>query len=330
MIFQNIDFHNVEEMTPVEGGGYCMWRVPESVRGACSQGLRETSARFTCGVELRFVMKSETADLHLRVLPDEEAQTAFLYYGSIQGGCSDTCWNIGTEETVIRVRKPQNMDDLHKISDEAHLPFSPEVVRLVLPYGVCVFMGVEGDIEPPAKDMYPAKTYLAYGSSITHGSLALGTPHTYSFRIGQKLGMDYLNKGFAGTAHLEKEMAEYLVSLKDWDVASLEMGINMLGKFTEQEFEQRVDEFTQVLAADGRPVFATSIFRFNGKDQEKAARFREIVKKYASARLTGFTDGLFILANPAHISHDMVHPSLEGVEDIVNNWYPVIRDGLAE
>ena len=328
MIFQNIDFHNVEEMTPVEGGGWCMWRVPETVREACSEGLRKTTARFTCGVELRFVMKSETADIHLRVLPDEEAQTAFLYYGSIQGGCSDTCWNIDTEETVIRIRKPKNMDKLRKISDKANLPFSPEVVRLVLPYGVCVFMGAEGDIEPPAPDMYPKKKYLAYGSSITHGSLALGTPHTYAFRIGQKLGMDYFNKGFAGTALLEKEMAEYIVSLKDWDVATVEMGINMLGGFSEEEFEQRVDEFTRVLAADGRPVFATSIFHFNGESQEKAARFREIVKKYASERLYNFTDGLDILSDPAHISHDLTHPSLEGAEDIVNNWYAVIREKL--
>ena len=123
-------------------------------------------------------------------------------------------------------------------------------------------------------------------------------------------------------------MAEYLVSLKDWDVATVEMGINMLGKFTEEEFEKRVDDFTAILAADGRPVFATSIFHFNGQAQEKAARFREIVKKYASERLTGFTDGLDILNNPAHISHDMTHPSLEGVEDIVNNWYPIIKAGL--
>lgn len=327
MIFQNIDFHNVEQMTPVEGGGYRMWRVPEQTRAACNEGLRETSASYTCGVELRFVMKSETADVHLRVLPDEEAQIAFLYYGSIQGGCSDTCWNIGVEETVIQIRKPKNMDALRKISEDASLPFSPEAVRLVLPYGVCVFMGIEGDVEPPTEAMYPKKRYLAYGSSITHGSLALGTPHTYAFRLGQKLGMDYFNKGFAGGAHLEKEMAEYLCSLKNWDVATVELGINML-HFTDEEFEKRVDDFTAILAADGRPVFATSIFCFNDDRQEKAARFRKIVKKYAEPRLTDFKDGLELLGNPAHISHDMVHPSLEGVEDVVNNWYAAIQSKL--
>lgn len=188
-------------------------------------------------------------------------------------------------------------------------------------------MGIEGDVEPPTEAMYPKKRYLAYGSSITHGSLALGTPHTYAFRLGQKLGMDYFNKGFAGGAHLEKEMAEYLCSLKNWDVATVELGINML-HFTDEEFEKRVDDFTAILAADGRPVFATSIFCFNDDRQEKAARFRKIVKKYAEPRLTDFKDGLELLGNPAHISHDMVHPSLEGVEDVVNNWYAAIQSKL--
>lgn len=56
------------------------------------------------------------------------------------------------------------------------------------------------------------KTYLAYGSSITHGSLALAAPCSYPFQIARRLGCDYLNLGYAGSAYLEREMAEYIVS----------------------------------------------------------------------------------------------------------------------
>jgi hypothetical protein len=97
-------------------------------------------------------------------------------------------------------------------------------------------------------------------------------PDSYAFRIAQQLGTDYLNLGFAGCALMEEEMAEYLISRKDWDFASVEMGINAVGekrRLELAEFERRIDRFTQILAADPRPVFATSIFVFNGEDAEQ-------------------------------------------------------------
>ncbi len=192
------------------------------------------------------------------------------------------------------------------------------------------FVGAEGDIELPSSIDMPEMTYLAYGSSITHGSLALAAPYTYPFRIAGKLKCDYLNLGFAGSAYLEKSIAEYLVSRKDWDFASVEMGINMIGKaFTIEFFEEQVKEFVNVLAADHRPVFATSIFGFNGTGQDKAEKFREIVRKHAEGRLI-FTDGLELLNNPTYISQDLTHPSLEGVEEIVKNWSVVMKSELRE
>ena len=50
-----------------------------------------------------------------------------------------------------------------------------------------------------------------------------------------------------------------------------------------------------------------------------------ILEKYAKERLPHFTSGLNILDNKAYISQDMVHPSLEGMEQIVNNWYQVLK-----
>ena len=329
MIFQNIDFHNVAELVPC-GDGWRMYRVPEAVRSACDEGLRVTSSAYSTGIELRFCLLGEYADIHLRTEPIAEGQMAYLYYGAIQGGWEQSSFVIGRERTTIRVKRPNNPEQLQEITDGAQLPFSPAVCRLVLPYGNNIFLGAEGDIAPPTADMLPKETLLCYGSSITHGSLALATPVTYAFRMAQKLHMDTLNMGFAGSCHCEKALADWFVSRRDWQVATLEIGINMLG-MTEAEFERRVDEFTAIMAADGRPVFATSIFHFHGdhygSGQSKAQRYRNIVRKYAEPRLH-FVDGLALLERSDYISQDMVHPTLEGQLQIADRWAEILRRSL--
>lgn len=326
MIFQNIEFHNVAEMKAGEKG-YAMYRVPESVRSELNEMARDAISRFSTGVELRFKIKGDSATVLLTTDEHLEAQVAYIYYGSLQGGWQYSSKVICTGETRITIPKPENLATLQDITEQRGLPFNPEVVRIVLPYGTCYFIGVEGEVEPPAREDVPSKTYLAYGSSITHGSLALAAPYTYPFRIARKLGCDYLNLGFAGSAHLEKAMAEYIVSRKDWDFASVEMGINMLGDaFTPELFEERVKTFVDILAADPRPVYATSIFGFAGGGQEKAAIFRDIVRKHAADKLI-FTDGLDLLDNPAYISADLIHPTLEGIGQIAERWGEIMARG---
>ena len=329
MIFQNIDFHNVAEIVPFEDG-WQLWRVPHHVREQANPGLNQTTAAYSTGIELRFCMVSRHVTIRLRSVPIAEGQMAYLYFGSLQGGWQQSSFIIRNDVTDITISKPDNLAQMKQISADAHLPFSPEVVRLVLPYGNIIFHGIEGEVTPPTADFLPKRTLLCYGSSITHGSLALASPYTYPFRIAQKLGLDYLNCGFAGTAHCDRAIAEWLVSRKDWHVATLEIGINMLG-MSEAEFEERVDVFTGVLADDGRPVFATSIFRFNGEhageQPGKADLFRSIVRKYAEKRMH-FIDGLALLDRPEFISQDMVHPTLEGIAQIVERWTPFIRERL--
>lgn len=328
MIFKQIDFHNVEELEKSDKG-YIMWRLPYKVREQLSEGAKNKVSRFSTGVELRFKIKSDLATVTLRADAMEEAAVAYIYYGSFQGGWQYSSKVILDKDTRITISKPDNLEKLKLITAQHKLGFNPEVVRVILPYGTCYFVDVEGEIEPPAKVDLPSKTYLAYGSSITHGSLALAAPYTYPFRIAQKFQYDYLNIGFAGSAMLEKAMAEYIVSRKDWDFASVEMGINMIGDaFSVKMFEERVTDFVDVLCSDSRPIFATSIFGFNGQQQEKADKYRCIVKKHTNEKII-FTDGLDLLNNPIFISQDDTHPTLEGITEITNRWYdkmaPIIK-----
>lgn len=330
MEFDNILFHNVEELEKTEKG-YLPRRIRREVRNKISEGVQENI--YATGMELRFTMPEGSADLILRADMVPESATAHIFFGSFQGGWDQSSKNIYETETRIHIEYPEarKMNTLRRITEEQHLPFAPEVVRVVLPYIPCYYVRVEGVVEPPKPEQLPQETYLAYGSSITHGSLGLIQPDAYVFRISQLLGTDYINLGFAGRALMEPEMAEYIVSRKDWDFASVEMGINVVEKekgVTVEEFERRIDRFTMILAADPRPVFATSIFGFNDEpDQKLAEKLRSIVRKYASERLI-FTDGLQILNNPCFVSADLVHPSLQGQQQIAERWSRVMQEQL--
>lgn len=325
MVFQNIDFHNVEEIQKEEKG-YRLYRFPLEVAKKMDEGADRVSCMST-GIELRFKIKGEAVDLWMRAEAAEEAQVAYIYYGNFQGGWYSSSKVIFEENTKLHLERIRNLEVIKKISDEQKLSFNPEVVRVVLPYGNCLFVGVDGEVEAPDKWDYPKKTYLAYGSSITHGSLALAAPYTYPFQIAQKLSCDYLNLGMAGSARLEEAFAKYLVNRKDWDFLSVEMGINMIKSFDETTFEKRVERFLHILETDDRPIFVTSIFGYQGEWQTRAQHFREIVQKYASEKFV-FTDGLQILNCPYYVSSDLTHPSLEGMREITDKWSKIMREHL--
>lgn len=326
MIFQNMEFHNVEEMLKSDKG-YQMLRIPSYVRKELNPAARDEVCLYSTGVEIRFRIKGEAATLILSVDENAEAQVAYIYYGFFQGG-----WQYSSKiingETRITIPKSGNLSILKEITKAEKLPFDPELVRVVLPYGTCYFVGIDGEVEPPKKADLPKVRYLAYGSSITHGSLSLAAPYTYPFRISQMLKTDYYNLGFAGSAHMERAIAEYIVSRRDWDFASVEMGVNMLRpEYSVDLFEERIKTFVDILARDKRPVFATSIFGFNGQEQDKAKIYRDIVKKYASEKLI-FIDGLEFLDNPAYISADLIHPTLEGMAQISERWCNIMKQYL--
>lgn len=324
MLFDGMEFHNVEEMKETEKG-YALLRLPKSVREQMNDGVKNSLA--STGVEIRFKMKSDTINLYLCADLAEEAQPAYIFYGSFQGGWQNSSRMIGTEKTKLTIKRPDNLRDLKRMTRELELGFDPEVVRVILPYVNCYYVGREGEVEVPEKEEMPDRVYLAYGSSITHGSLALAPVYTYPFRIAQKMNCDYINLGFAGSAYMEKVMAEYIVSRKDWDFASVEMGINMCNdNFTKEEFEERIQEFVPVLNRDSRPIFATDIFGCNRLErQEKVTQYREIVKKHTGGTKLVYTCGLDLLDNPAYLSQDDTHPSLEGIQEITENWLKVMK-----
>lgn len=64
MIFNNIEFHNVEEMKKCEKG-YMMYRLPAYVREKINSSARDETSLFSTGVELRFRIKGDYATVIL-------------------------------------------------------------------------------------------------------------------------------------------------------------------------------------------------------------------------------------------------------------------------
>jgi lysophospholipase L1-like esterase len=127
-------------------------------------------------------------------------------------------------------------------------------------------------------------------------------------------------------------MADYIAGRRDWDFATLEMGINVLGSMETAEFERRVDYFVSRIARahPDKWLFCLSMFTFGGdldrKNRKKGA-FREIVKR-AAGRAGGravYLDGRCLLRGYAGLMADLVHPSPAGMEEIARNLVRVMR-----
>ncbi|MBQ8159744.1 MAG: SGNH/GDSL hydrolase family protein [Clostridia bacterium] len=329
MIFDGLKFHNVAEMVP-DGDGHLLYRLPKDMAEKMNTGIRDRTAFMCSGVEIRFRLQSERVTLHLKARPAEEAQTALIYFGTYPGGWQFSTKTIGTEDTAITIEYPQSIRELEQEAKKNEAAFSPYLVRLLLPYGVISYLGKEGETLPPQEGDEPALTLLSYGSSITHGSLGLVPTSTYAFEMASGLRLDTLNQGYAGSAHMEKEMAEYLCSRRDWHVCTLEMGVNMLGtELNSEQYERRIAEFLEIMKQDGRPLFATDIFTFRG-DSGRAEEFRAIVKRQTKRLGICYTPGIELLREVEYVSADNVHPTWEGQMTIARRWGKVIRENLSE
>jgi len=289
MVYKGVWLHNVAELLEVEDG-VMLTRVPDRVGMAVNPGV-QSLALHGAGVEIRFNLKSKEARIILKTKEEEN------FIGEVyQGNFLSCTYLINNKNSEILITTPVNIEKLKEISQKECHPFEAGLTRVILPYrGSCVIVNIEGNFELPRKEQVPAKRYLAYGSSITHGFIATRPTGTYAMRTAQLLGMDLINLGFAGSAHCEKEMADYIAGRNDWDIASLEMGINMIGGFDVSEFRKRVEYFVPAIAKahPEKHIFCIDMFSFyldiENKEQKQRA-FRkavsDVVKDLSSEKVT--------------------------------------------
>jgi lysophospholipase L1-like esterase len=230
------------------------------------------------------------------------------------------------------------MERLKEMSKRIGHDWDPEVVRIIFDRGRYKIYDVIGDVVPPTPEQCPAKTLLAYGSSITHGSNAIDASHTWVAVLAHNLNVDARNIGMAGSCMLEPEVAEYIASegeLGKWDIATLELGINVLNKWDDEKIISRTENLIRQVAGRNpdKPVFVISPFYhcgddFNEAKHDGAERWRkhvgETVERLNYPNVT-YINGLDVIGDMSYMSADEVHPNIYGVQKIADVLTEKIR-----
>lgn len=325
MIDYGIEFHNVDHLEEVEGmGGKKLCRFPRNL--SRSLGVVENrNARFRAdrahGCELRFVTESKYFDVALTAV--EQDIDVLIYKGDLlhkkeilkAGVC-----------TVLHVED----SSVYEIVDQKMLTgnqFAPWIWRIQFGMNGAIYFNYidtyENALRPPKKEEKPQVLWAAYGSSITCGSVTNLYSNCYINQAAVIAGWDVLNKGLSGSCLCEKEVADYLAELSV-DVLSLEIGVNMVLFFEEEETRKRVGYLLETLKkSPARDIFVIDMYPNKGLialDKDSAyyrhyRSFKEIVRQ--TALKVGdyrfhLIKGEEILKDFTYLSTDLLHPSDNG------------------
>ncbi|MGO4495824.1 GDSL-type esterase/lipase family protein [Paenibacillus sp. 2RAB27] len=322
-----VELHHVTEWVEDEIKGLRLCRIPEKLRLTLNE-IAQRNAQSAAGSEIRFRMIGERVEVGLWWEPHLETPIttmAALVIGSLQA----EIFYLHTGYNKIVIKKYERRPEIEGIHPQNS--YDRELYRLVLPYQGKVYLSsVEGEVEPPYSLSVPGKGYLAYGSSITHGASAWSPTGTYAFRLAQLLGSELRNFGLAGGAKLEPQLADYLIELEGWDIATIELGINVVYDWTAEVFRQAVNIFLERLAAGlgERKLFVTDMFWFamDAAGDPKSDLFRDIVQQAVLKRNHPGIIGIpgRDLLDPENQTHDLVHPSQAGMEQIAQRLYSAI------
>lgn len=319
MNFENMEIWNVPALEPVPGlGGNGLVRIPRAIRNDLNARAR-IMGRDSVGCELRCVTHAPTLDICLgAIAPEPERPPQVRVF---RGNHLVQTVELETgRPRLLRLSPPPTFAPERTEKLAAAGGFAPSVWRIACnSAGTMALLGVDAHgyaIRPPTASEKPALTWLAYGSSITHSSLD-GYPHV----AAQILKAEVLNKGLGGSCQYEPEMVDWMVDSCPWDLATLEMGVNMLGPFTPEQFEIRAAHAIKRFAATGKPVLVMDIFPHRQtagyavkKDDPTTGRdtaFREIVHRLvrdSGAPNIRLAPGATILEDITGLSADLLHP----------------------
>lgn len=342
MLYKNFEIHNTAELIYHDDGSVSWSRVPVSVHNAMEKKHMNPPLDST-GVELRFVLRGDSAVIRMCTLENDPKSfdTFHVYRGGLQGGWEDheIHRHVTGDIQEFVIHKSKNLANLKEMSRRIGLDWDCEVVRIIFDRGRFKIYDIEGDILPPAKSQCPAKTLLSYGSSITHGSNSIDMSHSWVSVLAHNLNMDARNLGFAGSCALEPEMAEYIASEGEkgnWDVATLELGINVLN-WEDEKIANRVESILRQVAGRNqeKPVFVISPFYHCGEDfadNDNTHSWRRIIPQIISKlnypNVT-YINGLDVLGDMRYISADQVHPNIYGAQRIADVLTKRIRAVLS-
>jgi len=133
-------------------------------------------------------------------------------------------------------------------------------------------------------------------------------------------------------------VAEVRVDAQSWDLAVLEISVNMVGNFDTPEFKQRATYMIDTIGKShpDAPIFCISIFPWgvghywDGDSARKTGEFREALKQIVES--SGHQNVHYVhgpdLLSFSGLFHDMLHPSDMGMIEIASKLVPLIKSEL--
>ncbi len=336
MIYKNLEFHNVDNLEKKDGiAGLLINRFPVSVQNSLGYKSHQRG-RFYCktsaGCEIRFVTPSPTIRISL---------SAWEKSGEITIFCGDFFLSSHVIEsgkiTTIQIEAPEQFSKVEETAFN-NFNFSKNVYRICFDKNACfLFNDIEtfgNPLRPPNNPEKPPKKWLAYGSSITMGGNSEKYQNCYIALTARLINADIFNKSTAGSCFIDPEMTNYLLSFDNWDFASLELGINMLSRFTENEFFSRSKNLISKIAQKEKPIFVISNFTSRNTHsldvtlKNKNENFKKILEsivKDENKKNLRFINGENIQPSLSNLTCDLLHPSDFGHIEMAQNLSKILK-----
>ncbi len=334
MIYNNVELFNIEQ-TEEFNGGVILQRFPAS---ACEDVRNRASWMVSAamGCEVRFVTESDLFWITF------EAPVADVDIHVMRGDYYFDSYKLKSGNKItLQFENKDFFDGLDKdFAEKFESRFSHNVWRFYFhSEAPVVYHGIRAmhkEVRPPQPLETPSKKILAYGSSITHWCYAVDSRNSYLQLTAKRLNMDVYNKGMAGACRLEKSMADYLINKTDWDIAFLELGINVLNAYTVEEFKEKAEYLVSGISRKNpeKPIFLTG-FYYSGNNlkgfNQKLADFEDILKNISSEcnlKNINYINGLEIMDSPEYLFRDFCHPSDYGHIRMSENLSKIISNTL--
>jgi len=333
LLYNQLQFHNVTELDEQSGtAGVRLHRFPKEVRNSLSDRARFISED-ACGCEVRFVTEAKWIRITL-CIPESDGDI-FVYKGGLFH--SKHRLKAGAQQSIL-LEEPLKL----RQADRTQLMqsgFAPEVWRICFGKYICNWSGVNTygyPVRPPYADEVPSVKWLAYGSSITHG--LHNQPMTYIQQAARRLGVDVYNCGLGGSCRSEKEIADYFASRDDWHTISLELGINMVGSFTPEQFHERTHDLLQRLidTHPDKPIFLITMYPYSATLSRSemstvAAQYNEVlrdhVRRFQHPALY-LIEGSQVLDDCSGLTTDLLHPGEYGHTAMAYNLAALMKQEL--
>lgn len=298
---KNIDIYSAEDeiftahgMTKPQFEGDMYRRMPTEVAEKVNKGVMEMH-RQAAGGRIRFVTDSDYIGIHAKIHNAWRISNMPL---SSTGGFDLYRIENGTECHVKPFIPPTDVTD--DFVGEIKLT-GRKKYEYVLYFPI--FAGVysldiilrEGSILEKSSGYKYATPVVYYGSSITNGGCVSRAGISYPAIISQKLGCDFVNLGFSGSAKGEKEIAEYIASL-DMSVFVYDYDYNAESL---EELEEHHEDMFKIIREKqpDLPIICVSRPDYSYSPEECEERLQCILRTVNNAKARGDENVYFISGN---------------------------------